>query len=72
MLHGAIMRGKKAKMLRKLAFAMTVGLPLRNYIDKPLNLRKPTRRTRFLYKCTRLVYLNLKKKYKENLYAQRL
>ena len=62
--EGVIMRGKKAKMLRKLSFDMTVQLPLRNYIDRALNPRKPTRRTRFLYKCSRLAYLNLKKVYK--------
>lgn len=61
---GVIMRGTKAKMLRKLSFDMTVELPLRNYIDKALNPRRPTRRTRFLYECSRLVYRNLKKSYK--------
>ena len=58
------MRGKKAKMLRKLAYQMTVGMPIRQYEDRALNPRKPTRRTRFLYECSRLVYRNLKKQFK--------
>lgn len=58
------MRAKKVKMLRKLAQQMTVGLDNRSYMDKALNPRKPTRRTRFLYECTRLAYKNLKKRYK--------
>jgi hypothetical protein len=55
------MRGTKAKMLRRGARSMTVGMPDVQYTDRALNPRKPTRRTRFLYECTRLVYLNLKK-----------
>lgn len=58
------MRAKKAKMLRRLAQQMTVGLDKRSYTDKALNHHKPTRRTRFLYECTRLAYKNLKKRYK--------
>jgi hypothetical protein len=57
------MRGKKAKMLRRLARQTTVGMPNVQYTDRALNPRKPTRRTRFLYECTRLVYRNLKAKY---------
>lgn len=57
------MRGKKAKMLRRLARQTTVGMPNVQYTDRALNPRKPTRRTRFLYECTRLVYRNLKEKY---------
>ena len=59
------MRGKKAKMLRKLALQMTVGMPMVQYHDKALNPRRPTRRTRLLYECSRLAYRNLKKRYKD-------
>ena len=58
------MRAKKAKMLRKLTLEMTVGMPNVQYHDKALNPRKPTRRTRFLYECSRLAYRSLKKRYK--------
>jgi len=57
--------GKKAKMLRRLAEEMSVGIPLVKYQDKALNPRKPTRRTRMLYECGRLVYRNLKTRYRE-------
>jgi len=57
-------RGKKAKMLRRLARQMTVGMPTAQYQDKALNPRKPTKRTRFLYECTKLVNKNLKRAYK--------
>ena len=59
------MNGKKVKKLRKLAEKASVGLPLRQYQDKALNPRKPTRRTRFLYNCTRLIHRNLKTMYKQ-------
>lgn len=59
------MNGRKAKMLRKLAEEMSVGVPAVKYTDKALNPHKPTRRTRLLYECGRLVYRNLKKRYKE-------
>ena len=52
-------------MLRKLAEEMSVGVPAVKYTDKALNPHKPTRRTRLLYECGRLVYRNLKKRYKE-------
>lgn len=55
------MNGRKAKQLRKLAQMLSVGKPLVQYEDKALNPRRPTRRTRFLYDCTRLVYHNLKR-----------
>lgn len=55
------MNGRSAKRIRKLAQQMSVGLPNVQYTDKALNPRKPTRRTRFLYDCTRLIYHNLKK-----------
>ena len=58
------MRGKKAKKLRALAQKITVGKEDRKYTDQALNRKKPTRRTRFLYDCTRLAYRNLKKRYK--------
>ena len=58
------MNGKKAKMLRRLAEEMSVGIPQVKYQDKALNPRKPTRRTRMLYECGRLVYRNLKTRYK--------
>ncbi len=58
------MNGRRAKKLRKLAQMITVGKPLIQYEDKALNRRRPTRRTRFLYDCTRLVYLNLKKAFR--------
>ena len=58
------MNGKKAKMLRSIAQEMSVGIENVRYTDKALNPRKPTRRTRFLYECGRLVYRNLKKRYK--------
>ena len=60
------MNGKKAKMLRKLAEEMSVGLPKVKYTDKALNPRKPSRRTRLLYECQRLINNNLKRRYKEN------
>ena len=59
------MNGAKAKMCRRLARQSTVGMPLVKYTDKALNPRKPTRRTRFLYECTRLVYRNIKARYRE-------
>ncbi len=59
------MRGKKAKLLRKITYENSVGMPWRQYQDKALNPRKPTRRTRFLYECSRLIYRNLKKRYKQ-------
>ena len=55
------MNGRKAKTLRKLAQALSVGKPLVQYEEKALNPRRPTNRTRFLYDCTRLVYKNLKR-----------
>lgn len=58
------MRGKKAKMIRKLAYQMTEGQDLRKYVDRAENPHKPTRRTRRLYDCTRQVYQTLKTKYK--------
>ena len=58
------MNGKKAKMLRKLGREMSVGTPEVKYTDRALNPRKPTRRTRFLYECGRLIYKNLKRRYK--------
>ena len=58
------MNGKKAKMLRRLAEEMSVGIPEVKYTDRALNPRKPTRRTRMLYECGRLVYRNLKTRYK--------
>lgn len=58
------MRGKKAKMIRKLAYQMTEGQDLRKYVDRAENPHKPTRRTRRLYDCTRQVYQSLKTKYK--------
>lgn len=58
------MNGKKAKMIRRLAEQITVGLPEVQYQDKALNPRNPTRRTRFLYDCGRLAYKNLKRKYR--------
>ena len=61
------MNGKKARMLRRLSRQMTVGIPEVKYTDQALNPRKPTRRTRVLYECGRLVYLNLKKRYKAGL-----
>lgn len=59
------MRAKKAKMIRRLARQMTVGRPERQYHERALNPKKPTRRTRFLYDCTRQVYQNIKKKYRD-------
>lgn len=59
------MRGKKAKMIRRLAFQMTQGQDLVKYVDVAENPRKPTRRTRKLYDCTRAVYKNLKQRYKD-------
>ena len=59
------MNGKKAKMLRRLAEEMSVGIPQVKYTDRALNPRKPTRRTRMLYECGRLVYRNLKTRYRE-------
>lgn len=58
------MNGKKAKMIRRLAEQLSVGLEKVQYEERALNHRKPTRRTRFLYNCTRLVARNLKKKYR--------
>jgi hypothetical protein len=58
--------GKKAKMLRRIAEEMSVGIEEIKYTDRALNPRKPTRRTRFLYECGRLVYRNLKKRHKES------
>ena len=55
------MNGRKAKKLRKVAQMLTVGKPMAQYEDRALNPRKPTRRTRFLYDCTRLAYKNLKR-----------
>jgi len=52
-------------MIRRLAEEFTVGKEQIQYEDKALNPRKPTRRTRFLYDCTRLVIRNMKKRYKE-------
>lgn len=66
------MRGKKAKMLRKLSYQMTVGLPNTQYQEKALNSKRPTRRTRFLYECSRLVYKNIKKRYKDKVGRGRL
>ena len=54
------MNGRKAKKLRKVAQMLTVGKPMAQYEDRALNPRKPTKRTRFLYDCTRLAYRNLK------------
>ena len=51
-------------MLRRLAEEMSVGIEEVKYTDKALNPRKPNRRTRMLYECGRLVYLNLKTRYK--------
>jgi hypothetical protein len=59
------MNGKKAKLFRRVAENMTVGMDKVQYTDKALNPRKPARRTRFLYECNRLVYRNFKKQYKE-------
>lgn len=59
------MRGKKAKILRRIANEMTVGMEKVQYTDRAINPKKPTRRTRFLYDCTRLAYRNLKRRYKE-------
>lgn len=58
------MNGKKAKLLRRLAEEMSVGIKQVQYTDKALNPRKPTRRTRMLYECGRLIYRNLKTRYK--------
>jgi len=58
------MRGKKAKMMRRLANQMTPGMKRVQYQEKALNPKKPTRRTRLLYECTRLIYRNIKKTYK--------
>ena len=58
------MNGKKAKMLRRLAEEMSVGIEDVKYTDKALNPRKPQRRTRMLYECGRLIYRNLKTRYK--------
>lgn len=58
------MNGKKAKMLRRLSEQMSVGIENVKYTDRALNRRKPTRRTRFLYECGRLIYKNLKTRYK--------
>lgn len=58
------MNGKKAKMIRRLAEQLTVGKDKVQYHEKALNPRRPTARTRFLHDCTRLVYRNLKKKFK--------
>lgn len=58
------MNGKKARWMRGIARNATVGVEEVRYTDKALNPRKPTRRTRFLYECTRLVYRNLKKQYR--------
>ena len=56
------MRGKKVKRLRRLSEALSKeGMPNVQYQDKALNAHKPTRRTRLLYDCTRLIYKNLKK-----------
>lgn len=63
------MNGKKAKMIRRLAEQMTPGMKLRQYHDRALNPRKPTRRTRFLHECTRLVYKNIKRTYKQKVTA---
>jgi hypothetical protein len=58
------MRGTKAKMLRRIAEEMSVGIEDVKYTDTALNPRKPTKRTRFLYECGRLIYRNLKRRYK--------
>jgi hypothetical protein len=58
------MNGKKAKMLRKAARQMTVGMDNVKYTDVALNPQKPTRRTRRLYDCTRQVYKELKRRWK--------
>ena len=54
------MRGSKAKRIRKVARMMSVGQPEVQYTEVALNPRKPTKRTRFLYECGRLMYHNLK------------
>lgn len=59
------MNRRKSKMIRRLAEQMTTGLPDTQYTDVALNPKKPTRRTRQLYNCTRLVYQRLKKNYKD-------
>ena len=61
------MNGKKAKMIRRLAEELSVGKDKVQYEERALNPRRPTRRTRFLHDCTRLVAKNLKRKYKERL-----
>lgn len=58
------MNGKKAKMLRRAAESVSVGIDDVKYTDRALNKRKPTRRTRFLYECSRLIYKSLKKQFK--------
>ena len=58
------MNGKKAKMCRRLARQMSVGMKDVQYHDKALNPRRPTRRTRFLHECTRLIYKNIKVSFK--------
>ena len=55
------MNGKRAKRIRSIARKMSVGKEEVKYTDRALNPRKPTRRTRFLYDCGRLIYHNLKK-----------
>ena len=58
------MNGKKAKRLRRVSRTMSVGIPEVKYTERALNHKKPQRKTRFLYECGRLIYKNLKKKYK--------
>ena len=58
------MNGKKVKKLRGIARRITVGKENAKYEDRALNSHKPASRTRFLYDCTRLVYLNLKRSYR--------
>lgn len=60
------MNGKKAKLLRRLAEEMSVGKEEVKYQDQALNPRKPTKRTRLMYDCGRLIYRNLKRRYKED------
>lgn len=58
------MNGAKSKLLRRLSEEMSVGKAAVKYQERALNPRKPTKRTRLLDDCTRLVYRNLKRRYK--------
>lgn len=56
-------RAKKVKRLRRIARSMSGVMPEVKYMEQALNPKKPTKRTRFLYECGRLIYKNLKKRH---------